>query len=282
MEFSSTWLDTRRPYDEEARDPEILSKLTSSLRSLDEIEIWDLGAGTCNSAFTFPQILAKSGARNQKWVFVERDPLLKQKAIENLKRIFPDMKIESCYSHQDCSLGFSQTKYSKMEIHYTTLDISYLTSSTKGNPDVVIANALFDILDTDSVKSLISTFCDSIWYSSLNHRETRLIPKIKLLDEISHLYDQHTILNNQKRLGIEVCTKVPQFFSDARFKISIGKSVWNISKRNDRIMFHHLWGFIENVLHEMGVNAETILEAKTKCNGIVVVHCDLLAIPKTQ
>ena len=283
MTFTSEWLNTRRKYDEKARNLIVLKKLFQVLPNQEShLLIWDLGAGTCNSLKTFPNLFFGEGYLTQTWYFIEKDQdLLKQGYQEGLTTISLDNRKE-CSSHNNCiEVTYFRQGY-RFEGHFLNIDMESLGRSYFQSPNLIMANALFDLLYPELIETLVAQYNDSIWYSSLNHQATHLLPKTKSNLLVAQAYDRHTVQKDQKRLGIQTCSKVPRIMEKHGFNVTKGKSRWEITRGDDPIMFRLLWQFIRNAVSEMRISPKTIQKAEEECSEIVVDHCDFLAVPKSH
>ncbi|RMG21447.1 MAG: hypothetical protein D6732_27330 [Methanobacteriota archaeon] len=282
MNFSVEWLLVRKPYDDVARNGKILQSLLESLPpSTEQLVIWDLGAGICNSSGTFPFLFFKAGYSSQKWFFIEKDETLLNAAISNIRSFFPALTSKTCFIHENCILVFHQKEDEIFEGHLINTQIQNLNRSHYGSPDIFMANAVFDIVNEDLIRYLVSQFNDCVWYSSLNHRKTHLLPKDSL-DFIAKAYDEHTIAQYPERLGIQTCIKVPEILSESGFIVRQGSSTWRIDKTDDPAIFSMLWQFIQEVALEMNISETLLEQSKNQCHQIIVDHCDFLAVPKIQ
>lgn len=246
--FDIDWLKERYPYDVEARNKELETKVLKELSNKEKVTIVDVGAGTGSNCLYFVEQLNQS----QKWYLVEQNELLSNATVRRLREYAAYHK----YDYEKKKKGIKITSLTKtievILVNDSILNIEKLIDLKK--VDLVIANTAFEQFSKQQFDELAQVLIQykKSFYATLNYQQMAFEPEDPFDDVFINLYNDYkerpqvkgkVMGKNASRLMLDV-------FESADWKTEEQESTWRV-EQNDIKMHYYLLNFMENALAEM-------------------------------
>jgi hypothetical protein len=264
MTFSAQWLALREPYDQQARNPDVLDGAAAAFRGRTSIAVVDLACGTGSTLRGISHVLPS----RQNWRLVDNDLGLLAHAA-TLGRP-PDITLAA-----------------------RTVDlVRDLEIALDGPIDLVTTSALLDLVSADWLDRLALEAAARRLpvYAALTYQGTIVLDPIEPVDlEIIAAVNRH-----QRRdkgfgpaLGPEAALRAVKSFERVGYTVRSGSSDWRFGVGDQKIQFAILDGWAEAVrqLGELQDGAVTAWLARRR--GMVtegrssmrIGHTDVFAMP---
>lgn len=246
--FDIDWLNERYPFDAEARNKKLETKVKDHFAEKETLTLVDVGAGTGSNCLYFMDQFTQS----QKWYLVEQNEKLKKATI----RRFKDYAAYHKYSFEKKK---NQLKISSLK---KSVEINLITDSLLNLPDlvdvkkvdVVLANAVLDALTAPQIKAFSQILLDHqlSFYATLSYRGMTFIPDDPFDDVFIDAYNQYMERpqKNGKILGEKALPMMVDFIKEHGGTVATAPSIWKVES-DDIKMHYYLLNFMENALGEM-------------------------------
>lgn len=249
--FDRDWLNERYPFDAEARNKALESKVLEHFAAKPSLTMVDVGAGTGSNCLYF----FEKFPQDQKWTLVELDKELRNATIKRIR--------DYANYHK---YGFEQRK-GKLNIQTPTkkIEVSIVNDSLLNladlvdlkKVDLVLANAVFDLFSADQMSQFtqILQTHKTPFYTTLNYEGMVFLPEDPFDEVFIDQYDAHMERTQDfgKALGKNISQHIVQTFEKEKRKVEALTSVWKIEE-DDIKMHYYLLNFMENALEEMDLD----------------------------
>lgn len=246
--FDIDWLKERYPYDVEARNKELETKVLTELGKKEQVTIVDVGAGTGSNCLYFVEQLKQ----NQKWYLIEQNELLSTATVRRLREYATYHK----YEFEKRKKGIKITSLTKT-IEIILINDSFLNTEKLVDlkkVDIVIANTVFEQYSKQQFDEFAQVLIKykKPFYATLNYQQMAFEPEDPFDDVFISLYNEYkerpqvmgkTMGKNASRLMLDI-------FESAQWKTEEVESPWRV-EQNDIKMHYYLLNFMENALAEM-------------------------------
>ena len=284
--FDVDWLNERYPFDVEARDKALETKMLALLADKPIVTLVDVGAGTGSNCLYFISKLSQ----HQKWFLIEQNTDLKKATIRRLK----DYASYHKYSF-DQQQDHIKIKAPKKNIEVTIINDSLLNMETcvdVSKVDIVTANAVFDLFSEAQLIQLVNIISKHqlTFYHTLSYQGMFFEPDDPFDKIFIDTYNEHMERPQAfgKALGTKANACLLTLFEAQPCTITTATSTWQIEP-NDLKMHYYLLNFMENALGEMNLppakqqNFEKWVQRKkeliiTAQQRLKVEHLDVLVI----
>ncbi len=222
--FPTDWLDTRFPFDAEARNAAIERQVLHYLETVSTPHLVDLGAGNGANYHYFHSRLRPE----PRWTLVEQDPYLVQAARARIPA-------ESVVISPTSILELAQT-----------VDLNAI--------HLVLANAVFDLFSVDQFRQFVQSLQPVLppLYFTLNYTHMAFSPEMEGDETFVALYDAH--MERAQPFGRSMGAKGPdqivRILEKAGYGVERGPSYWTIGGEEDTMLLY-LLGFMEEAVGEM-------------------------------
>ena len=236
-EFDSAWLDTRYPFDLEARNREVESFIRKSFPEGKNLRVLDLGAGNGANLRYF----SSRWESLRHWTLLDHNPEL-MKVCKSWVNAQDDLDLE---------LNCREGSLSSFDEVVSSADF-----------DLVMANALFDLTTQDEFELVSATLkeYELPLLFTLNYSGMKFYPEDSFDQEVEVSYAKHMRQSGGKVefMGERAGPAMAEMLLQQGATVVKGESYWHISP-GDRQMLNYKIGFIENALSDLypeGPNAE--------------------------
>jgi len=285
--FDIDWLSERYPFDVEARNKELQSKVAAHLAEKSSITLVDVGAGTGSNCLYFVEQLPQ----NQTWYLVEQNADLKKATIKRLR----DYANYHKYSFERKKDTVKITSL-KRNITVTVLNDSLLNLVDLvdlSRVDLVLANAVFDLFSAKQITALVNLITQNklAFYHTLSYEGMTFNPTDPFDDVFIAAYNEHMERPQDfgKALGKHASQYMVKLFEATASTVHTATSKWKIEPVDIR-MHYYLLNFMENALSEMDLapavqqNFEKWIQRKkdliiTGQQRLEITHMDIFVKP---
>lgn len=284
--FDPQWLALRYKYDAEARNTLLEANCLQYFEQLSHLRLVDVGAGTGSNCF----YLLQKFSQHQHWYLIDHNPVLLQAAkAQFLQRI--------------ATHNFQLIQEKENYLSWKEVDKQITVEFKKGilqhinklipieNIDLICANAVFDLFTlTEFEEFAQAIFKHNIpFYTTINYAQMSFSQNTNEDSLFVDYYEKHMQrqMPQGKPMGKTVIKNLQQLFSEKGYKVTLGKSNWQLTPNSD-LMFQYLLGFMKSSIPEMLPIAKQVIftkwlalkkeQVKRKTLSGSVEHFDLLAI----
>ncbi len=246
--FDIDWLNERYPFDVEARDKALESKVVAYLANKSELTLVDVGAGTGSNCLYF----IKQFPQNQKWYLIEQNGDLKKATIKRLKDYAAYHKYNFERKKETIKITAPKRKVTVTIINDSLLNLATLVNLKK--VDLVLANAVFDLFSSDQMTELVNLIAANklAFYHTLGYEGMTFEPSDPFDDVFVDSYNTHMERPQDfgQALGKKANAFMAQLFEKQDSSVETAASIWQIEPVDIR-MHYYLLNFMENALAEM-------------------------------
>lgn len=246
--FDRDWLQERYPFDAEARNKTLESKMLANFSNQSSLTLVDIGAGTGSNCLYFIDQLPQ----NQSWYLIEQNEGLKKATIRRLKDFAAYHKYDFNQKKNKVTIKSIKKKIEVTLINDSLLNLAQLVDLKQ--VDLVLANAVLDLLSKAQVEQLVDIIVNHqlVFYPTLNYDGMTFLPTDPFDDIFIDSYHQH--LERPQEHGIPLGKNVSQYMLDLlaekKCQIDTATSTWKVD-RDDIKMHYYLLNFMENAIAEM-------------------------------
>ena len=252
--FQEEWLAIRYPFDLAARNKEVEAAFLDYFYGYDELQIIDIGSGTGNNfRYWFSKLPI-----SQSWTFVELNPLLAEISLAKAKKYLEASDWEVSISKNQLSASFREGVQKHKKIRIQILETSFLElpfgHQLLGNPDFLMANAVFDLLTA----KMFDRFAEQLiehkipLLSTINFVGMRFQNPTKEDELFTNYYLQHMqrLQTFGRTLGTDCTTHATSFFKKKGQSYTLGESNWIVKKTDEKMLLWTL-GYMEEAVPSM-------------------------------
>jgi len=285
--FDRDWLQERYPFDAEARNKPLESKVLAHFVNQPEITLVDVGAGTGSNCLYFVDQLAQ----NQKWYLIEQNDALKKATIRRLKDYAAYHKYSFERKKDTITIKSIKKKVTVTIINDSLLDLPKLVNLK--TVDLILANAVFDLFSKAQIEQFVTIIVDNqlAFYPTLNYEEMVFLPSDPFDEVFIGQYNAH--MERPQAFGTALGKNASQYmvelFEAKKCQIDTAVSTWRIEP-DDIKMHYYLLNFMENALVEMDLapamqaNFERWVQRKkdliiTRQQRLEIEHLDIFVSP---
>jgi len=285
--FDRDWLQERYPFDAEARNKPLESKVLAHFVNQPEITLVDVGAGTGSNCLYFVDQLAQ----NQKWYLIEQNDALKKATIRRLKDYAAYHKYSFERKKDTITIKSIKKKVTVTIINDSLLDLPKLVNLK--TVDLILANAVFDLFSKAQIEQFVTIIVDNqlAFYPTLNYEEMVFLPSDPFDEVFIEQYNAH--MERPQAFGTALGKNASQYmvelFEAKKCQIDTAVSTWRIEP-DDIKMHYYLLNFMENALVEMDLapamqaNFERWVQRKkdliiTRQQRLEIEHLDIFVSP---
>ena len=249
--FDKDWLNERYPFDVEARNKELQTKVLQHLEGKEKLVLVDVGSGTGSNCLYFVEKLLQ----NQKWYLIEQNEYLSNATIRRLKEYASYHKYEFERKKKSIKITAITKTIEVVLINDSMLNLDALLDVTK--IDLLTANAVFDLLSEEQIEQFSNIIINNKipFYATLNYQNMTFFPEDPFDDIFISIYNNH--MERRQVFGKAMGKNAPQFilaiFEKENWLIDSLSSNWNV-ERDDIKMHYYLLNFMENALAEMNLD----------------------------
>lgn len=246
--FDRDWLQERYPFDAEARNKTLESKVLAHFADQDQLTLVDVGAGTGSNCLYFIDQLPQ----NQKWYLVEQNEDLKKATIRRLKDFAAYHKYNFDRKKDKITIKSIKKKIEVTVINDSLLNLPDLVDLKK--VDLVLANAVFDLFSKTQIEQFVNIIMDNqlAFYPTLNYEGMAFLPADPFDEVFIERYNAH--MERPQAFGTALGKNASQYMVDLleakKCQIDTAVSTWNIEP-DDIKMHYYLLNFMENALVEL-------------------------------
>lgn len=286
--FDAGWLRLRAPYDDAARNPELLARLTAWRRRHHRLGLIDLGAGTGATL----RVLAPLLGGEQRWLLVDHDPALLA-AQRPETQAWAEAKGYALTAREN---GFTVSGDGfRAEALPFRADLSArLDALPTEGAQLVTASALLDLVSAAWLDRLVALCRDRRLgcYAALSYDGRLDWSPTDRLDAAMHaLFDRHQrqMKSFGPALGPDAAALAEQRFRAAGFTVQAGRSDWRMEAA-DRDMQEALLGFYVQSAREIDPAQADAIDHWRQRRGLAlgaghsrhsVGHVDILALTES-
>ena len=283
----ANWLETRYPYDSEARNKSLEAKVIAYLSPKKKVTLVDVGAGTGSNAL----YLMDKIDGNQHWYFIEQNEGFQEFLIHRLKEYAAFHKYEYATQKDIQQIITPNRQLSFQFINGSLLDIKALIPLQE--VDLILANAVFDLFTEQQIQRFLSPIqlTAIACYFTLNYQGMVYQPEEPFDVSYIDLYEQH--MERPQVTGQATGKHASQHIAaylNASHTIQQAPSIWDI-RQEDIKMHYYLLNFIENSIPELSVEKELShffpkwIQRKKELVinrrlSLQVQHSDIFCVPK--
>jgi len=246
--FDIDWLSERYPFDVEARNKALESKVVAHLAEKSSITLVDVGAGTGSNFLYFVEQLPQS----QKWYLVEQNESLKKATIRRLKDYASYHKYNFERKKDTVKITSIKRDITVTILNDSLLNLAELIDLKK--VDLVLANAVFDLFSAAQIDQLVSLITQNklAFYHTLSYEGMTFNPTDPFDEVFIDTYNEHMERPQAfgKALGRHASQYMVKSFEAAKSTVQSAPSKWQI-EAVDIKMHYYLLNFMENALGEM-------------------------------
>lgn len=246
--FDRDWLQERYPFDVEARNKPLESRVLTHFEGQSAISLVDVGAGTGSNCLYFIDQLPQ----NQKWYLVEQNEALQKATIRRLKDYAAYHKYDF-----DRKKNKVRIKSIKKTVEVTIINDSLLNLADLVDlktVDLVLANAVFDLFSKAQIEQFVNIIIDNklAFYPTLNYEEMDFLPSDPFDEVFIGQYNAHMERPQAfgTALGKNASPYIVELFEAKKCQIETAESIWRIEPEDIK-MHYYLLNFMENALKEM-------------------------------
>ncbi len=285
--FDRDWLQERYPFDAEARDKVLESKVLTHFDEQSVLTLVDVGAGTGSNCLYF----IEQFSQNQKWYLVEQNEALQKATIRRLKDFAAYHKYDFDRKKNTVTIKSIKKKVTVTIINDSLLNLSDLVDLKK--VDLVMANAVFDLFSAAQIEQFVNIIVDNqlAFYPTLNYEGMVFLPSDPFDEVFIDQYNGHMERPQAfgTALGKNASQYIVELFEAKKYQISTAESTWRIEP-DDIKMHYYLLNFMENALGEldlapaMQANFEKWVQRKkdliiTRQQRLEIGHLDIFVTP---
>ncbi|MHA2278443.1 MAG: glycosyltransferase family 4 protein [Candidatus Kariarchaeaceae archaeon] len=235
--FDKTWLQTRYQYDVKARNIDVLTSVIEFTSQFETINIVDLGAGLGSNT----KFLSSQFPRIQNWLLLEFDKEIISAGVKDLIEYFEKRNYVVRSSKYEVSAikGKKIIKIKFKQADFTDIDI--LAELVETKPDIITANAFFDLFSKKYVDQFLNTFQNIPMYLSLNYTSMQIND-----DQESNRWIKlyHAHMKREQEKGVALAFDFPSYLNTRKFKTMYsGTSSW-ILKQGETLLQSFLLDFM--------------------------------------
>lgn len=290
--FDTTWLNTRFPFDEAARAPQVdqayLKTQNSKSKSspTPQLNLLDVGSGTgANFLHSFEKISAA-----QSWIFLDHDPRLLTASLQRIKKYAAAKNYTVLENADGLEIQGGaypiaiQTRSGSFEAVEKLLPLEEL--------DVVMASAFFDLFRPaqlqDFLDKVFAAKCDLLL--TLNYAAMTFAPAHPLDGKMVAWYEAHMQRPQAEgaAMGPDCSRLIRQYLEAHSLPFWEGPSVWKIGG-TDQAMLRFLLGFMEEAIGALALGggarkevadwlAQRRAEVEAERLSLTVAHFDFFAL----
>lgn len=276
--FSPDWLALREPADHRARNRDLLTRLAERLRERASISVVDLGCGAGSNL----RALAPSLSMDQHWRLVDHDPALLAVARE---------RIAAWSDHAETVAGdLVATKNGRrLTVSFAEADLARdLDRVLHGEPDLVTAAALFDLVSADWIGGFSDrvTAQGAAFHTALTYNgEESWAPPHPADSAMLAAFHAHQ--GGDKGFGPSAgpaaSRRLAEAFTRDGYEVRLGESPWQLGD-GDAALVRELALGIAAAVAETGCVPEATIaawrDARLSGASCRVGHTDVLALPR--
>lgn len=276
--FSPDWLALREPADHRARDRDLLTDLAERLQGRRSVSVVDLGCGAgSNLRAVAPYLPA-----DQHWRLIDHDPALLAVARE---------RIAAWSDHAETVAGdlVATRNGQTLTVSFIEADLARdLDGALHGEPDLVTAAALFDLVSADWIRGFADLVAarGAAFHTALTYNgEESWAPPHPA--DAAMLAAFHAHQGGDKGFGPSAGPAASRHLAEAftrnGYEVRIGESSWQLDDA-DAALVRELALGIAAAVRETGRVPEATIAAWSdgRLSGAScrVGHTDLLALPR--
>lgn len=286
--FDIDWLNERYPYDVEARNKTLESKIIAHLAKKSSITLVDIGAGTGSNCLYFIEQLPHT----QKWYLIEQNEGFKKTTIRRLRDYASYHKYNFERKKDIIKITSIRRNITVTILNDSLLNLAALVDLKK--VDLVLANAVFDLFSAAQITQLVKIITHNklVFYSTLNYEGMTFNPADPFDDIFIAAYNEHKERRQVygKALGKQAGQFMIALFQKQGNIVQSAISKWQIEPMDIK-MHYYLLNFMENALAEMDLapamqhNFEKWIQRKKDLiiigqQRLEIAHLDIFVKPK--
>ena len=286
--FDIDWLSERYPFDIEARDKALESKVIAHLAKKSSITLVDVGAGTGSNCLYFVEQFPQT----QKWYLVEQNEELKKATIKRLRDYANYHKYNFERKKDTIKINSTKRNITITILNDSLLNLADLVDLKK--VDLVLANAVFDLFSAAQIDQLVSLITQNklAFYHTLSYEGMLFNPADPFDDVFVTAYNEHMERPQDfgKALGRHASQYMVKLFEATEGTVQSATSLWKIQPMDIK-MHYYLLSFMENALAEMDLapamqeNFKKWIKRKkdliiTGQQHLEIAHMDIFVQPK--
>ena len=253
--FDTTWLNTRFPFDEAARNQKVDQAATAFLKTLPvatkkELRFLDIGSGTGANFLHFYESLPFA----QNWILMDHDPRLLQASLQRIEeeakaKAYPvfveDQRLRLVRPDGDISIEVLSGAFEEVE---KLVDLTSL--------DLVMASAFFDLFTREKLDHFFQKIkkanCGLLL--TLNYSEMTFSPELPFDKKVVQWYEAHMQRpqDSGAAMGPDCSRQIQASLENGAIDFVAGKSIWKIGEK-DQVMSRFLLGFMEEAIGELAL-----------------------------
>lgn len=246
--FDIDWLNERYPFDVEARNKALESKVITHLAKQSSITLVDVGAGTGSNCLYFVEQFPQT----QKWYLVEQNEELKKATIRRLKDYANYHKYSFERKKDTVKISAAKRDITVTILNDSLLNLADLVDLKK--VDLVLGNAVFDLFSAEQITELVSLITTNklAFYHTLSYEGMTFDPADPFDDVFVAAYNEHMERPQDfgKALGRHASQYMVKLFEAGESTVQAAPSKWRIQPMDIK-MHYYLLSFMENALAEM-------------------------------
>lgn len=285
--FDRDWLQERYPFDAEARNKPLESKVLAHFANQEEIILVDVGAGTGSNCLYFIEQLSQ----NQKWYLIEQNEALEKATIRRLKDFAAYHKYDFDRKKNTVTIQSIKKKIVVTIINGSLLNLPNLVDLKQ--VDLVLANAVFDLFSKTQIEAFVNIIVDNqlAFYPTLNYEGMAFLPSDPFDEVFIDQYNAHMERPQDfgEALGKNASQYMVELFAAKKCPTNTAESIWQIEP-DDIKMHYYLLNFMENALGELNLapamqaNFEKWVQRKkdliiTRQQRLEISHLDIFVTP---
>ncbi|MEM1123268.1 MAG: hypothetical protein AAGJ18_22700 [Bacteroidota bacterium] len=285
--FEVDWLNERYPFDAEARNKTLESKVLGHFDDQKEITFVDVGAGTGSNCLYFIDQLA---AVHQRWYLVELNGRLSNATIRRFKDYASFHKYDFEKKKNRLTIRSQKKTLEIYLVNDSLLNLADLVDLKK--VDLVLGNAVFDLFTAKQIKTFTQLLVDRqlSFYTTLTYESMEFLPADPFDEVFVGVYEEH--MQRPQEIGNALGPKAGKLMVDyltlQGAKVETGASAWEIDVEDIK-MHYYLLNFMENALKEMDLapammtNFERWTQRKKEAimfrqQRLAIRHLDIFAV----
>ncbi len=253
--FDTTWLNTRYPFDEAARNQSVDQAAMAFLKTLPatgkkELRFLDIGSGTGANFLHFYESLPFA----QNWILMDHDPRLLQASLQRIEaeakaKAYPvfveDHRLRLVCPDGDVCIEVLSGAFEEVEKLVALASL-----------DLVMASAFFDLFTREKLDHFLQKIkkasCGLLL--TLNYSEMTFSPELSLDKKVVQWYEAHMQRpqNSGAAMGPDCSRQIQASLENGAIDFVAGKSIWKIGEK-DQAMSRFLLGFMEEAIGELAL-----------------------------